>query len=319
MTPPSAPSSSASDPLDPLPETLESQARVGVRVSGSRAGIRRWLNLLPGSAKVTVTAQDDPAGEEVEITIGLDESQFTTAILKTLIDAKGDLIVGTADDSVGRLAVGSANQMLGVSAGAPAWQAQTYIDHGSIGGLTDDDHTQYTRKDTLAAKGSIYVASAASTPAAQAAGSDYYMPQWLAAATNGLQAGPTTQNWTPTLAQGASSNINKTVNAALYARVGSLVMFLVNLSITASGTAGSPVTFTLPVTAATGANQPIGTGLFLDLSTVTFYNAICQQSSTTAGFLVRSDATGVGGIGAAPNIAVASGDVLVAQGFYLAA
>ncbi|MFA4972287.1 MAG: hypothetical protein WC683_06715 [bacterium] len=45
-------------------------------------------------------------------------------------------------------------------------------DHGSLTGLTDDDHTQYTKKATLAAKGSMYAASAASTPAEVAVGAN---------------------------------------------------------------------------------------------------------------------------------------------------
>src|SRR5262245_41823178 len=89
-----------------LPETLDSQARVGVRVSGSRAGVRRWLNLLPASAMATVTAVDDVANEEVEVTIGV------APTVNTLVDAKGDLIVGTADDTVARKAAGTDGAIL---------------------------------------------------------------------------------------------------------------------------------------------------------------------------------------------------------------
>jgi hypothetical protein len=45
-------------------------------------------------------------------------------------------------------------------------------DHGALTGLTDDDHTQYTKKATLTTKGDIYAASAASTPARVGVGSD---------------------------------------------------------------------------------------------------------------------------------------------------
>lgn len=44
-------------------------------------------------------------------------------------------------------------------------QADAAIDHGSLGGLTDDDHTQYALKSTLTTRGDLYAASAASTPA----------------------------------------------------------------------------------------------------------------------------------------------------------
>lgn len=43
------------------------------------------------------------------------------AIAKSLVDASGDLIVGTGADTVGRLAVGSSDQVLVVSSGSPAW------------------------------------------------------------------------------------------------------------------------------------------------------------------------------------------------------
>lgn len=49
----------------------------------------------------------------------------TTAVLKSLVDAAGDLLVGTADNTVGRLAKGAALDVLRVNAGATAleWAA----------------------------------------------------------------------------------------------------------------------------------------------------------------------------------------------------
>lgn len=53
----------------------------------------------------------------------LDVPSNAEAILDTLIDAAGDLIVGMAADTVARLAIGTAGQVLQVNAGAtaPAW------------------------------------------------------------------------------------------------------------------------------------------------------------------------------------------------------
>lgn len=51
-------------------------------------------------------------------------------------------------------------------------RVDTLGDHGGLTGLTDDDHTQYTKKATLTAKGSIYGASAASAPAELAVGTN---------------------------------------------------------------------------------------------------------------------------------------------------
>jgi hypothetical protein len=60
--------------------------------------------------------------------------------------ARGDLVVGQgATPKWVRLAKGTANQvfMMDASAVDALWRAQSAIDHGSIGGLTDDDHTGY--------------------------------------------------------------------------------------------------------------------------------------------------------------------------------
>ena len=46
------------------------------------------------------------------------------------------------------------------------------IDHGGLGGLADDDHTQYTQKATLTAKGDLYTASSAGVPIRVGIGAD---------------------------------------------------------------------------------------------------------------------------------------------------
>jgi len=61
------------------------------------------------------------------------------------------------------------------------------LDHGlALTGLTDDDHTQYTKKATLTTQGDLYYASGASTPARLAIGaagkylySDGTDPSWV--------------------------------------------------------------------------------------------------------------------------------------------
>ncbi len=51
-----------------------------------------------------------------------DTDPHTGYVLESLIDAKGDLIVGSADNTPARLAVGSDNQVLRVATDAPAWE-----------------------------------------------------------------------------------------------------------------------------------------------------------------------------------------------------
>lgn len=131
---------------------------------------------------------------------------------------------------------------------------------------------------------------------------------------------PDTQTWTPTLAQGASSNISKTVNMANYWRIGDMVFFEVKVTASAAGTAGSSITITLPVTGVVAAqvNTPVGTGAYLDTGTAQ-YPAIVEPASTTTLAMYRADVTVAGYIGASPNIAVASGDIFYAWGRYQAA
>lgn len=74
---------------------------------------------------------------------GLGVDDHTQYVLRSILTTNGDMFIRAAG-VVARLAVGSANQVLGVTAGLPAWQAQTYIDHGSISGLADPDHDHGT-------------------------------------------------------------------------------------------------------------------------------------------------------------------------------
>lgn len=126
-------------------------------------------------------------------------------------------------------------------------------------------------------------------------------------------------SWTPTLAQGASSNISKTVNYAKYMRAGSLVIGSVKLTASAAGTSGSAITITLPVTAAT-TDLPCGSGFYYDTGTA-YYGSVAWLASTTTLKLFRADtAAAVSvGVGSDPAIAVASTDVFYAFFTYEAA
>ena len=111
-------------------------------------------------------------------------------------------------------------------------------------------------------------------------------------------------SYTPTLAQGASSNIAKTITYAKYLQFGKLVICQIYLVATGAGTAGSDITVTLPVTAARSGGM-IGTGAYVDAG-FTVYAAIAVFASTTTVTLQRNESGA--GIGTDPNIAVASGD-----------
>lgn len=93
-------------------------------------------------------------------------------IRQAFVDAKGDLISATSDNTPSRVAVGSNGQALLADSAQSSGIKWGNPDHGSLLGLTDDDHTQYVRKATLTAKGDLYAASAASNPARLAVGTN---------------------------------------------------------------------------------------------------------------------------------------------------
>ena len=131
--------------------------------------------------------------------------------------------------------------------------------------------------------------------------------------------------YTPTLAQGASTNIAKTYRYGLgdscrYALLGKMVFAVYNIVATAAGTAGSAVTLTLPTAAIGGLlGAIIGSGYYYDTSTSFAYKAVINCETTTTVTLMRSDTTTTSMVGADPNIAVDSGDVITFTIVYEAA
>ena len=101
-------------------------------------------------------------------------------------------------------------------------------------------------------------------------------------------------SYTPTLAQGASTNISKTVTTARYLKVGRLVVMNVALTITGAGTSNNAITVSTPSggDAAASVSGPIGFGWYVR-SGVGFYWAQASfVTSTTIGLLYVPNASG---------------------------
>ena len=124
--------------------------------------------------------------------------------------------------------------------------------------------------------------------------------------------------WTPQIDQGASTNIAKTVNHANYARDGRKITATFKLTLTASGTAGSAVTVTLPV-AAVSAAAIVGVGLVIDAGSRDYNATIIGTSTTQVELRSGISGTTTAGWGLTPSIALASSDVLYGQITYEAA
>lgn len=89
--------------------------------------------------------------------------------------------------------------------------------------------------------------------------------------------------YTPTLAQGASSNIAKTVTYAKYTKVGKIVQGNIKVAATAAGTSGSAITLSLPATLpATTSGLIVGQGEYLKTAaTATCFRGPVFLASTT--------------------------------------
>lgn len=122
-------------------------------------------------------------------------------------------------------------------------------------------------------------------------------------------------SYTPTLSQGASTNIAKTVTYAKSWRLGKLCICSVKLVASAAGTAGSAVTIALPYTAAvTSGIFVIGSGGFYDSGTPA-NSCMAQVSieSATTFTLVQSTFDKVG---VTPSLAVGTSDGIYATFVY---
>lgn len=113
---------------------------------------------------------------------------------------------------------------------------------------------------------------------------------------------------TPTLAQGATGNISKTVNYSEYRVANGMCTWWFNITCTGTGTAAAAVTLTLPVTSVTSAvNVVVGSGFIIDSSVDEYIGVWKLASSTTVGCITNGSPSF---IGANPNFALANTDVI---------
>ena len=118
-------------------------------------------------------------------------------------------------------------------------------------------------------------------------------------------------SYTPTLAQGVSTNIAKTVNAARYLKIGNTLFVNIYVSATGTGTANSAITLSIP-SGFTMTSQVylIGQGQFVDASVSGYPVQPLYVNSTTVGMRRTDTANVTQSVGSDPNVAVASGDVV---------
>ena len=128
------------------------------------------------------------------------------------------------------------------------------------------------------------------------------------------------QTYTPQLDQGATTNIAKT-GTPRFIQHGNETIVWGTLAVTAAGTAGSPVTVSLPVTpSGYSANDQIGYGHIIDASAGANSSFCSAWFNGSAGVIFQIDSTAAAGRwGQAPSIALASGDSIRYSLSYLTA
>lgn len=118
------------------------------------------------------------------------------------------------------------------------------------------------------------------------------------------------QTWTPTVTQGVS--VAATSTTAKYMRQGSIVTCWCNLAITASGTSGSTITVTLPVSGSSSVHavtDPIGSGIVYDTGTANYLGSV-QFSGSLSSVIFAPTGTSGNTIGSGPSMQLTSGDFI---------
>lgn len=123
-------------------------------------------------------------------------------------------------------------------------------------------------------------------------------------------------SYTPTLTQNNIA-VAKTVNAARYQKIGRTVHFVAKLTLTANGTAGTPVRVGLPIAAFDTTDFYCGSGILFDASAAAVYRALLTKTGTNEVFLSPTNVTTADVLGVtAFSAALASGDVINITGTY---
>jgi hypothetical protein len=137
-----------------------------------------------------------------------------------------------------------------------------------------------------------------------------------------IEVAPFFSDWTsytPQIDQGATTNIAKTVNYARYLKIGRMVIVSVSLSVTGTGTTNNAITVTVPANIATTATVVLGSGRVIDSNVADYQVMVIRTNTAQVAFVNATGNTGGNSVGASPNFALASPDVITFTIMYEAA
>jgi hypothetical protein len=207
-----------------------------------------------------------------------------------------------------------------------AWNLVTSSgsDHGNLGGLGDDDHTQYLLADgtrtatelTISGDLTVDTDTLYVDAANDRVGINDATPSYALDVTGDINATGdlciggtaigTWQNWTPTVTQGATT-FTLSVNGSRYTEINDVVIAVMRVTLSGTGVAGNSVYFTLP---ATPKSEPLGlgNGLYYDASVPYLYLTQVSYDQGTAKAGLLSEGSNGNFWGVFPNIAAATSD-----------
>lgn len=117
--------------------------------------------------------------------------------------------------------------------------------------------------------------------------------------------GPAWSTWTPIITQGVGVTFTQTI--AKYVQIGKVTIVTCNLAVTSAGTGGQVITISnLPVTIL-GSPRSLGSGTVTNTGTASYSADVQVTTGTTVVFIGFNQGQAVG---AAPNFALANGDVI---------
>lgn len=151
---------------------------IEAEVAGKQAALGFTAeNVANKDTDATLAANSNTKYPSQKAVKGFVETQAGLLVPKSLVDAKGDLLIGTANDTVGRLAIGSTGEIATVAGGQVAWAVNAAITKLEEAGLGVKVHG--AEAGAARPTGFLRVVWIGSVEPTNALSTDIYLPEGL--------------------------------------------------------------------------------------------------------------------------------------------